>query len=94
MRAIRHHRYGPPDVLWIEEMLIPVPGPRDVLVEVRGAGVGGGEPAIRQGRLRRVLSGHRLPQGVGVDFTGQVASLGADVEGLSTGDAVWGLMLP
>lgn len=92
IRAVRYDRYGPPEVLGEVELPRPAPGPGEVLVEVHGAGVGGGEPAIRQGRLRRVLRQHRLPQGVGVDFAGRIAGIGAGVDDVAPGDAVWGLM--
>ncbi|HEX7306859.1 NAD(P)-dependent alcohol dehydrogenase [Lentzea sp.] len=54
------------------------------------AGVGGGETAIRAGKLRRVMR-LRFPQGSGNEFAGRVEAVGAGVE-LSPGDAVWGLM--
>ena len=91
VHAVRYDRYGPPEVLRVVAVPRPVPDRGEVLVEVHGSGVGGGEPAIRQGRLRRVLR-NRLPQGVGVDFAGRVVGVGEGVNGLATGDAVWGLM--
>src|SRR5215207_4647605 len=40
MRAARYHRYGrPEDVVAVEEVPVPEPGPADVLVEVRAASV-------------------------------------------------------
>ncbi len=39
MKAIVHRRYGPPDVLALEELPRPEPGPGEVLVRVRAASV-------------------------------------------------------
>ena len=91
MRTVLYDRYGPPEVLYISEVPTPEAGAGDVLVEVHAASVGGGEPMIRAGRLRRVMR-LKFPQGVGVDFAGRVASVGADVRGLGVGDAVWGIV--
>ncbi|PRY41548.1 NAD(P)-dependent alcohol dehydrogenase [Umezawaea tangerina] len=91
MRAIQFDRFGPPEVLHLNEVATPEAGPGEVLVEVHGASVGGGETAFRAGKLRRVLP-HRFPQGTGNDFAGRVASVGTGVDGLAVGAAVWGLM--
>ena len=91
MRAVRYDRFGPPEVLHISELAAPETGAGDVLVEVHAASVGGGEPMIRAGKLRRIMR-LKFPQRTGVDFAGRVASVGADVHGLHIGDAVWGLM--
>lgn len=91
MRAVRYDEFGPADVLRVVEMPVPRPGRGEVLVQVTAAGVGGGEPAIRAGRLRRVMR-HRPPAGVGNDFTGHVEALGPEVRDLRPGDPVWGLM--
>jgi NADPH:quinone reductase-like Zn-dependent oxidoreductase len=39
MKAIRVHRYGGPEVLELEEIPVPAPGPNEVLVKVAAAGV-------------------------------------------------------
>ncbi|QYC39063.1 hypothetical protein Nocox_07190 [Nonomuraea coxensis DSM 45129] len=53
MKAIRHHAYGGPDVLELEDVPAPEPGDEDVLIRVRAAAVGPGEwhlmPAFRPG---------------------------------------------
>ncbi|HWO67919.1 MAG TPA: NADP-dependent oxidoreductase [Umezawaea sp.] len=91
MRAVQFDRFGPPEVLHLNEVATPEAGRGEVLVEVHGASVGGGETAFRAGKLRRVLP-HRFPQGTGNDFAGRIASVGTGVDGLSVGEAVWGLM--
>ncbi|MDH6604678.1 NADPH:quinone reductase-like Zn-dependent oxidoreductase [Streptomyces sp. SAI-208] len=91
MRAIRYDRFGGPEVLHVADVPTPRPAPGQVLVEVYAAGVDAGEIAFRKGRLRAV-SRTRLPRGVGGDFTGRVAELGAGVRDWRVGDRVWGLM--
>ncbi len=91
MRAVRYDEFGPADVLRVVDVDIPAVRPGEVLVRVRAAGVGGGETAIRAGRLQAMLP-HRPPAGVGTDFAGHVAATGPGVQRFRDGDAVWGLM--
>ncbi|MEV0611841.1 NAD(P)-dependent alcohol dehydrogenase [Nonomuraea sp. NPDC050404] len=91
MRAVQYHRFGPPEVLRVEEVPIPRPGPGQVLIEVRAASVDAGELAIRAGRLRALIR-PRFPRGLGGDFTGRVEALGPGVHAWQTGQEVWGLM--
>lgn len=91
MRAVRYEEFGSAEVLRVVDLPVPRIGPDKVLVKVRAAGVGGGEAAIRAGRLRRVMRA-RPPAGVGNDFAGHVEAVGAGVRRLREGDAVWGLM--
>ena len=39
MPAIRFHRHGAPEVLQLEQVPVPEPGPGELLVRVEGAGV-------------------------------------------------------
>ncbi len=91
MRAAQFHRYGPPDVLGVAAVPIPVPKADEVLVRVGAATVNGGELLMRAGKLR-ALSGSRFPKGSGIDFAGEVAALGAGVADLAIGDRVWGVL--
>ncbi|WP_433274134.1 NAD(P)-dependent alcohol dehydrogenase [Actinosynnema sp. CS-041913] len=91
MRAVQYHRFGPPEVLRVDEVPTPRPGPGEVLVEVWAASVDAGETAFRAGRLR-ALGRSRFPRRVGGDFTGRVAALGPGVTAWRAGDEVWGLM--
>ncbi|SDU84115.1 quinone oxidoreductase family protein [Jiangella alkaliphila] len=52
MRAARHHRYGDPDVLRVDTVDVPRPGPREVLIRVHGASVNPSDALFRSGRLR------------------------------------------
>ncbi|HUQ58073.1 NAD(P)-dependent alcohol dehydrogenase [Lentzea sp.] len=90
MRRVEYDHFGGPEVLHVSEVPVPTAGPGQVLVEVLSAGVGGGETAIRAGKLRRVMR-LRFPQGTGNEFAGRVAAVGAGVR-YRVGDLVWGLM--
>ncbi|TRO56721.1 MULTISPECIES: NAD(P)-dependent alcohol dehydrogenase [Streptomyces] len=91
MRAVQFDRFGPPEVLRINDIPTPQPGPGEVLVEVHAASVDAGETAFRAGKMRRVTR-TRFPRGLGSDFTGRVAAVGSDVRAWKVGAEVWGLM--
>ncbi|MFF0691324.1 NAD(P)-dependent alcohol dehydrogenase [Streptomyces tendae] len=91
MRAAQFDRFGPPDVLRVDDVPAPRPGPGEVLVDVHAASVDAGETAFRAGKMRRVTR-VRFPRGLGSDFAGRVAAVGDGVRTWGVGDAVWGLM--
>ncbi|KOX09973.1 NAD(P)-dependent alcohol dehydrogenase [Nocardiopsis sp. NRRL B-16309] len=91
MKAVLFDRYGGPDVLYVGRAPRPEPARGEVLVRVRAFSVNGGELAARSGRLR-LLTGRRFPQRTGLDFTGEVAALGAGVTRMTVGDRVWGVL--
>ncbi len=89
MKAVRFHEYGDFDVLGIEEVPDPQPGPGEVLLRVRAAGVNPIDWKILHGW---VSGGQPLkePRGLGVDVAGVVEEVGAGVSGLAPGDEVLG----
>ena len=95
MRAIAYDRYGPPEVLRLEEIDRPVPASGEVLVRVRAAGVNRSDCAWRTGDhpLIRVLAGVRQPKRrvLGSELAGEVAAVGPDVNGFENGDAAFGV---
>ena len=88
MKAARVHRYGPPDVIEIEDIEKPQPEADQVLVQVHAAGVGPWDGWIRSGRS--VLP-QPLPLTLGSDFSGIVETVGARVTSFAPGDEVFGL---
>ena len=87
MRAIRFARFGPPEVLQLEEAPTPVPAPREVLVAVQAASVTPGDTKLRAGQLQKMFP-VSLPCIPGRDGAGRVVALGAQADYASVGDAV------
>lgn len=90
MKAVRIHRYGGADALVYGDAPKPAPGPGELLVRVRAAGINPVDWKIRAGKARWVLR-HRLPLVPGWDFSGEVAELGAGAAGFSPGEEVFGM---
>jgi NADPH:quinone reductase-like Zn-dependent oxidoreductase len=88
-RAVRFDRYGNVDVLRVVQVERPRPGPRQVLVQVKAAGINPGEASIRKGLLHAQWPA-TFPSGQGSDLAGIVAELGAGVEGVSVGEEIIG----
>jgi NADPH:quinone reductase-like Zn-dependent oxidoreductase len=94
-QAVRFDRYGDIDVLKVVDVERPVPGPRQVLVEVRAAAINPGEAMIRKGVFAKQWPA-TFPSGEGSDLAGVVAELGAgaadgaDATALRVGDEVIG----
>src|SRR5271163_3100678 len=88
-RAVRFDEYGSIDVLKVVEVERPVPGPGQVLVEVRAAGINPGEASVRKGLLAKRWPA-TFPSGEGSDLAGVVVELGQGVAGLRRRDEVLG----
>ena len=88
-RAVQFDEYGDIDVLEVREVERPVPGPGEVLVRVRAAGVNPGEDAIRVGFFAELWPA-TFPSGQGTDLAGVVDEVGSDVSAWSAGDEVIG----
>jgi NADPH:quinone reductase-like Zn-dependent oxidoreductase len=88
-KAVRYNEFGGIDVLDVVEVDRPVPGPGEVLVQVKAAGINPGEAAIRQGAFNDVWPS-TFPSGQGSDLAGVVAELGDGVSGVAVGDEVIG----
>lgn len=86
MRAIRVHEFGGPEVMKIEDVADPRPGPGQVLIRVRAVGVNPVETYIRAGAYGKLPA---LPYTPGTDLSGTVEALGEGVRDLSVGDAVY-----
>jgi NADPH:quinone reductase-like Zn-dependent oxidoreductase len=87
MRAVRQHELGGPEVLAIEEVDRPEPGPTEVLVRVAAAGVNPVDWKTRAGGgfVREP------PFTLGWDLAGEVEAVGFGVTWLSPGERVFGM---
>ncbi len=72
MKAVRFARYGGPEVLEVADVPEPSPGPGQVLVQVKAAGINPGEAKIRDGLLHARYPA-TFPSGEGSDLAGIVA---------------------
>ncbi|MFP4218688.1 MAG: NADPH:quinone reductase [Salinarchaeum sp.] len=86
MRAVRIHDHGGPEVLSVEDIPRPEPGPNEVLVEVAAAGVNPVDTYFRVGSYTPV----ELPFTPGVDVAGTVVATGSAVETISVDTPVLG----
>lgn len=89
MRAVVLHSYGGPEVLTIEDVADPVPGPDEVLVEVAATALNRADLLQRMGLYpdpRRVK-----PEIPGLEFAGTVVDIGARVTMWQVGDRVMGI---
>ena len=101
MRAAVYHRFGPPEVVSIEEVAKPSPGPDDVVIAVRASTV---SAADYRARTRIVPRGLAIPVALalgvfrprrrilGMDVAGVIESVGANVSSLAVGDEVMAML--
>jgi NADPH:quinone reductase-like Zn-dependent oxidoreductase len=101
MRAVVYDRYGPPEVLRLDEVERPVPKEDEVLVKVQATTVNRFDTATREANRRsglaisllsRLVSGLRRPRQrvLGTEFAGEVEAAGAAVTEFAVGDRVFG----
>jgi len=99
MKAIRIHAYGGPEVMRLEELPTPVPGPAQALVRVRAASVNFLDIQKRRGELvgqafyQRAAGGEpEFPAILGSQGVGIVEAIGPEVKNVRVGDRVafWG----
>lgn len=83
MRAIRIHSAGGPDVLRLEDVDAPTPGPGELLIEVEAAGLNFIEVYQRAGQYTM-----DMPVTLGAEAAGVVRALGEGVRGFAVGDRV------
>jgi NADPH:quinone reductase-like Zn-dependent oxidoreductase len=99
MKAIVYERYGPPNVLELREVDLPVIEDHQVLVRVRASSINAAEWYEVNGplfvRLAGFGNGLRRPKntGVGSDLAGVVEAVGKDVKEFQPGDEVFGTAL-
>lgn len=90
--AAQFSEYGTTDVLRVVDVQPPPPGPGQVRLAVRAAGVNPADWKLLQG-LMRDLFPLDLPAGLGIDVAGVVDAVGEGVTELRVGDEVLGMSL-
>ena len=95
MRAVLYDRYGPPEVLRVEEISRPEPKDDEVLVKVHATTVTRTDTGLRSAEffISRFFTGLLRPkqQIVGLELAGVVEEVGADVTEFEVGDEVFGV---
>jgi NADPH:quinone reductase-like Zn-dependent oxidoreductase len=84
-RVVRFHQNGGPEVLKIEDVDVPAPGPDEVTLRVKAIGLNRAESMFRTGRYVETAV---FPARLGYEASGVVTALGARVENVALGDAV------
>jgi NADPH:quinone reductase-like Zn-dependent oxidoreductase len=85
MKAVRFSQFGGPEVLEIVDLPDPHPGPGQVRIAVRAAGLNASDWKKRKG-----LMDDELPQTMGYEAAGVVDELGEGVSDVAKGDRVFG----
>jgi NADPH:quinone reductase-like Zn-dependent oxidoreductase len=95
MRAVVHDRYGPPDVLRLEEVERPVPAEDELLVRIHATTVTRTDTGLRSAEIfiSRFVTGLLRPkrQILGMELAGEVEAVGAAVSEFEVGDRVFGV---
>lgn len=96
MKAAVARQYGPPEVVGIEDVPVPTPGDRDLLVKVRATTVNRTDCGYRRAHpfFMRLLTGLTKPKHtiLGTEFAGEVERVGPDVTAFGPGDRVFGYL--
>jgi NADPH:quinone reductase-like Zn-dependent oxidoreductase len=94
MRAVVYDRYGPPEVLRLEEVERPVPKDDEVLVKIHATTVNRTDAGLRSAEyfISRFVTGLLRPKRriLGMEFSGEVEAVGAAVTEFKVGDEVFG----
>ncbi len=95
MKAIVYTKYGPPDVLKIEEVEKPTSQDKQVLIKVHAASINAGDYRVMRAKpflLRPMIGGLLRPKNprLGSDVAGRVEAVGENVKQFRPGDEVFG----
>ncbi|ONH51295.1 NADPH:quinone reductase [Pseudomonas cedrina] len=90
MKRIQYSRYGGPEVMQVQNFELPHPGEGEVGVSVKFSAINPIDWKLRTGQMK-IVTGRKFPRAMGMDFSGRVISIGADVTRFKIGDSVFGL---
>ena len=87
MKAAVVTRFGPPEVLQIQDRPIPIPREDEVLIKVKAIGLNFADVMARLGVYPSIPDPPFVP---GIEFSGIATAIGKEVHNVKKGDRVWG----
>src|SRR5690606_28379902 len=94
MKAMVYTRYGPPEVVRLQEVDVPAVKPGDVLIKIHATTVNRTDCGFRSANyfISRFFSGLFNPKNkiLGCEFAGEIEAIGGDVSNFKPGDRVFG----
>jgi len=94
MKAMVYTRYGPPEVVQLQEVNLPTVKTNDVRIKIRATTVNRTDCGFRSANyfISRFFSGLLKPKIniLGCEFAGEIESVGRDVSNFKPGDRVFG----
>ncbi|MER8372759.1 zinc-dependent alcohol dehydrogenase family protein [Mesorhizobium sp. M1406] len=85
VHVVRFHQHGGPEVLRIEDVELPRPGPGEVQIRVKALGLNRAEALLRAGAY---IETPTLPSELGLEAAGIIEAVGEGVNDFAPGDAV------
>ncbi len=91
MKAIRIHEFGGPEVMRLDEVAKPTPGPGEVLIAVKAASLNPVDYKTREGKFPPVKA-DQLPLVLGRDVAGVATAFGEGASALAVDDEVYAML--
>jgi NADPH:quinone reductase-like Zn-dependent oxidoreductase len=91
LKKVTYHKYGPPEVLSVEETSIPEPSENEVLIKIMAAGINPVDYKIRNGSIRFIVPGS-FPRTPGGELAGIVDKNGPGSKFFKQGEKVFAML--
>ncbi len=91
MKAVFYNSYGGPELLQVGSLPEPVPGPDQLLIQVKTVSINPADYKILKGNLK-MLTGSKFPQIPCSDFAGIVKETGSNIKEFASCDKVYGFV--
>jgi NADPH:quinone reductase-like Zn-dependent oxidoreductase len=93
MKKVNYDHYGSVAVLEMIDAPMPVPAGTQLLIQIKAVAMNPLDWKIMEGKMK-LMSGSKFPKGIGIDFSGIVKQVGAEIRNFRPGDAVFGAVDP